>query len=286
MTPPMHPEDERIAEVRRTTQAREVTPLGEGEFSTAYLADAHWVVRVAKHADASAALEREAALLPVLSASVELAIPRPTIVGRTAAGLCIAAHELVVGEALTAERFAALPAAHAQMFETLRRFLAQLHAFQPAAGVPPYVPLEKYTACASEIAARVFPRLTPRTRQACERLLETPASAPAPVLVHGDLSPEHILFDPDTGRLTGIIDFGDMSLTEADYDLHYLYEDYGPAFVTRLLDDQPPEGAARSLARARLFSTWDTLLWILANLDADDRAAGAIAQLEADLRVR
>lgn len=44
-----------------------------------------------------------------------------------------------------------------------------------------------------------------------------------PVLVHGDVHGDHVFVDSDTGRLTGIIDFGDAWAGDPDYELLALH---------------------------------------------------------------
>lgn len=44
-----------------------------------------------------------------------------------------------------------------------------------------------------------------------------PASV-APVLVHGDIAPQNLIADPDTGALTGIVDWGDAALDDPAVD--------------------------------------------------------------------
>lgn len=44
-----------------------------------------------------------------------------------------------------------------------------------------------------------------------------------PVLVHGDVHGDHVFVDPEAGRLTGIIDFGDAWAGDPDYELLALH---------------------------------------------------------------
>ena len=46
-----------------------------------------------------------------------------------------------------------------------------------------------------------------------------------PVLVHNDLYPEHLLVDPQTEELTGVIDFGDATIGDPAADFVGVYED-------------------------------------------------------------
>jgi aminoglycoside phosphotransferase (APT) family kinase protein len=58
-----------------------------------------------------------------------------------------------------------------------------------------------------------------------------------PVLIHGDFAVEHVLVDTETGRVTGIIDFGDCGLGDPAYDVwpelnpYYTRPVDGPFFV-------------------------------------------------------
>src|SRR5438105_1014457 len=97
---------------------------GAGDFCRAYRVDDAWIVRVAKHAQASAALKREAAVLPALARTLELAIPVPEHVGVDArTGFTVAAHRALEGVALTRARLRRLaPAARAAIAGQLGRF--------------------------------------------------------------------------------------------------------------------------------------------------------------------
>jgi ribosomal protein S18 acetylase RimI-like enzyme len=55
--------------------------------------------------------------------------------------------------------------------------------------------------------------------------------------IHGDLSPDHILVEEETGRLTGIIDFADATPGDLAYELRFLYEDLGPEFFRHFCAD-------------------------------------------------
>lgn len=75
----------------------------------------------------------------------------------------------------------------------------------------------------TEIRRRVFPLLDTREQQWTQRLFEGFLNDERnfefePVLIHGDLSPDHILFDREKGVVTGIIDFGDMHIGDPAYD--------------------------------------------------------------------
>jgi aminoglycoside phosphotransferase (APT) family kinase protein len=60
-----------------------------------------------------------------------------------------------------------------------------------------------------------------------------------PALIHADLAGEHILCDPATGMLTGIIDWGDARVGDPALDFTGLLRDAGPAFADAALAAYP-----------------------------------------------
>src|SRR5262249_406641 len=85
-------------------------------------------------------------------------------------------------------------------------------------------------------------------------------------LLHGEVSGDHLLHDPATGRLTGVIDFNGMIIGDPVRDLLYLYEDYGLQFLATLLDSYPMGDRQLLLARLHFFHEWMTalrLLWVV-----------------------
>jgi hypothetical protein len=51
------------------------------------------------------------------------------------------------------------------------------------------------------------------------RVFERAQTARPPVLLHADIKPAHLLHDPVSGALTGLLDWGDASLGHGDFDL-------------------------------------------------------------------
>lgn len=49
-------------------------------------------------------------------------------------------------------------------------------------------------------------------------------------LIHSDIMPEHIIVNPKTHKLTGIIDFGDVEIADPAYDFTFLKK-YGQLFL-------------------------------------------------------
>ena len=69
-----------------------------------------------------------------------------------------------------------------------------------------------------------------------------------PVLLHADIKPAHLLHDPSSGALTGLLDWGDASLGHGDFDLAIVGAFCGPQTLRGLLDRLDDADAERACA--------------------------------------
>ena len=88
-----------------------------------------------------------------------------------------------------------------------------------------------------------------------------------PVLVHADLGPEHLLVDPPTGHLRGVIDFGDSGTGDPAIDIAGALTALGEEAMPALLEayDRPWDTAL--LQRARRYRALGPLHEVLYGLD-------------------
>jgi aminoglycoside phosphotransferase (APT) family kinase protein len=262
-------------------------PIGEGDFCLALRRGPH-VVRVARHAEAAAALRREACVLARVADGLPLPVPRPTF-AEPAAGCAFSVHAEVTGTVLTRRRWARLPAAAREAAASdLARFLGALHALPAAAAAGCGVPTIDRAAWAARLregaAGRLYPRLPDGLRRRLDAALArwSTAAAPPPAVLHRDIAPGHVLFEPSSGRLTGVIDFGDVALGDPARDLVYVYEDFGPALLAAVLRHYPGGDAPTFLARVRSWYLLEALDWALrGNAGADALARELARELDA-----
>ena len=85
-----------------------------------------------------------------------------------------------------------------------------------------------------------------------------------PVLIHADLEVYHILFDPATQSLSGIIDFGTADLGDPATDIAVLLDNYGEAIVRCLVKNYPE--LTNLIYRARFIAGTAMLQWTLAGV--------------------
>jgi aminoglycoside 2''-phosphotransferase len=256
-------------------RVRELAFLGAGEDSDAYLVNGEWVFRFPRRAEVARALQREIAVLPKLAPRLPVAIPRFEYVARQAAtGLLFAGYRLIPGEPLTPDRFAALaPAAQQPVLVTLAAVLRGIHGFPvaeaAALGVETLSTRDWVADCWSQGRGAVLPRLARDEGAALARLIErflgdAQNFAYTACLLYGDFAPEHVLYDPAARAIAGIIDWGDLAIGDPDFDLLYLYQDYGEEFVLRLLAHYPHAEPARLLTKLRVFNACDYIRTIAA----------------------
>ena len=81
-------------------------------------------------------------------------------------------------------------------------------------------------------------------------------------VIHQDLSPEHVLVDPETGRLTGILDWTDAILGDPARDFVFIVAWRGWAYVEDVIRHYPHGVDEGFRDRLRFMSKWLTVLWL------------------------
>lgn len=197
------------------------------------------IFRFPRRPEVAPTVEIESRLLPELQKVVSLPIPHFQFVTPAFVG-----YRLIPGEPLTKELFQQLcPTEKAHIAQQLADFLTEIHRFPTERaielGVPHIPDRELWANFYAEIQRYVFPLLAAHECQWAQQLFETFLSDErnfrfTPTLLHGDFSPDHILFDKKAKRITGVIDFGDMRIGDPAYEFQWR-EDYGEAFWHKLL---------------------------------------------------
>jgi aminoglycoside 2''-phosphotransferase len=139
----------------------------------------------------------------------------------------------------------------------------------------------------------IYPLVEPSVRGYVERLFESYFADEAlldyePTLLHADLAPDHIRFAPEEGRITGIIDWGDASIGDPDYELSYLYRAGGAPFVEEVVRHGPPRDPAKLDRKLRFYAGHDAIDTILNGLERGDDplVAAGLAALREDAASR
>jgi aminoglycoside 2''-phosphotransferase len=236
--------------------ADEVELLGAGTDSAAFRVDGDWVVRFPLVPDAQGTLATELALLPGLASALPVAVPQPEHVAERDGRLVFAAYRALEGEPLSDAALEALcPAARARALDELAVLLDAIHRFPieraRAAGVSFQLYKGGYHSGQANLAHELSGLLEPAELDAIarrRRAFEAAQPPSEPVLLHADIKPEHLLHDPASGALTGLLDWGDVSLGHAEFDLAIIGEFCGPRTLLGLLDRLDDMAAERAAA--------------------------------------
>lgn len=244
-----------------------VVQVGEGLDHLAYEVNGELILRCSKEPDPAARaahLDREARLLAAVAAVSPL--PVPELAFTVPEQGCLAYHKLP-GLPLLDLPEPQRSAHGGSIAATLGELLTALHA-APAEHLAALVdvddqPLAEWRGEAAETYTAVAGQVPMVHRRPVEAFLEGPPPAEGwtPVFSHNDLGIEHVLVDPGTWTVTGIIDWSDAAIVDPAVDFGLLYRDLGPAaahaalgsYRTEVNDLMTLGQRAAFYARCRLF---------------------------------
>ena len=253
-----------------------------------------WIFRFPRYAQALERLRIEAVILAAIAPTITLEIPVPVYLaleGR-GTGTAFLGYRRIEGEPLWRETYRALERAPAhaatldRLAEQLAGFLRELHGV-PVAEVAAAVAAaghelprdDTHEVCADlyrRMRGKLFPHMRPDARDWATDHFETFLDDTAnfeyePVLKHSDFGTSNILFDPASGRVCGILDFGSAGLGDPAYDFAGLLSSYGEGFLHRCARVYPElEGF---LPRVRFYQGTFALVEALFGAEHGDEAA-------------
>jgi aminoglycoside 2''-phosphotransferase len=249
-------------------KVKSVSFLGEGDSCAAYLVNNEWVFRFAKHDEAGLSLKREFCLLPQIAEQITLEIPHPQL-GSFTNDATFVGYKFLPSNYLS-------PKIYRNLAETDRtrcaiqiaEFLDQLHSIDPGlaqnCGVEFYDEPGTYGNLSFEAEKYLFPLLEKAERNFITEVIDQYHISThifQSVLLHADLSPDHVLFVEQTRSVSGIIDFGDMIIGDPAWDLLLIYEDYGLDFLSRVLPVLDKTDKTDLLQRLFQYSLLEMIEW-------------------------
>lgn len=224
-----------------------VQPITRGWDSFVLEMNGEFIFRFPMRDDVIPHFENERKLLPILALALSTPIPHFEMIGRGNADYpyTFVGYRKLHGTSLEDQEIAQQQLT--ALAPALATFLNELHSFPAAqavqAGIKEHTPEQwknQYQERYIDLQKRVFPlldhALCAKSEQIWQRFFDTLShSTFQPVLIHGDLGAEHILCDPERGLLTGVIDWGDMTIGDLALDFVGLHWRGGQDFMLDVL---------------------------------------------------
>ncbi|HYU54234.1 MAG TPA: aminoglycoside phosphotransferase family protein [Gemmatimonadaceae bacterium] len=212
--------------------------IGEGWCSRSYLVNDQHVFRFPKRRGQWEELDREIKFLEFAADKLPLRVPRYEHIARTSDGAPFgyAVYRYLPGKAMTLDGLTERQ--RVAVAEELAGFLIALHNLHPGPELSQSLPHEDARLVAqqylSDAEGKAVPELSTAETQTLHQLFESYIAVPnnflfRPTVVHADFSADHILLK--NGCVQGVLDFGDVSWGDPDYDFMYLFVEFGNTFV-------------------------------------------------------
>lgn len=239
------------------------TFLGAGYDSSAFEVNDEWVFRFPERADVERQLLIEARILPVLAERSPVPLPAFRFHGQPSSQFPYHFVGYPKLQGVPAIQLDPEAVPFPQLAPVLARFLSWLHSFPVTEAARLGVEEHDIDSLIDEVRADALGDFELVGRVAPEAPLEewheylrtgldrVAPSRSTPALVHTDLAAEHILLDPATQTVTGIIDWSDIAIGNRAVDFAGLFNWGGERFVDAVLSTyQPPiDEAVRPIVR-------------------------------------
>ena len=240
--------------------------LGEGCDSTAFEVNGLWVFRFPKRAEVERQLAIESRVLPVLAGTSPLPLPVFSFLGGPSAAYPyrFAGYRKLPGMPALQVGDRTMPIA--SWAPVMGRFLSWLHQFPVSEALALGVERQDVAALIEEarsdalddfdvlsevMAAAPLPQWREYVAAGCESMAST---ASAPVVVHRDLASEHVLYDPARQQVTGIIDWGEIAISDRSVDIAAFFHWGGRPCAEAVLSAYAGPVDAGVLRRARFLA--------------------------------
>jgi aminoglycoside phosphotransferase (APT) family kinase protein len=259
---------------------RTVTRYGAGWDNQLFRVGGEWIFRFPRRAERVPWLVREMEIMPIVAETLAPAIPLFERAGvpTDAFPYPFVGYRPVPGVGADQAR-AASRSGHPSLAADLGALLSRLHRIDPSR-VPPTPdgwerePWGELRAELAGVASLARPLLGPDLLAEAEPYLAGQIREPhqdGPLrFIHNDICPDHVIVDPDTGHLNGLIDFGDAMAGDPVLDFVGLIGIDGYRFISRVAASYDLPLGDSFAARLGWLCRVLTLTW-LADAAAHDR---------------
>ncbi|MGA9398395.1 MAG: phosphotransferase [Anaerolineaceae bacterium] len=197
-----------------------------------------WIFRFPRREYSRQALEVEENFLPAFQPATTIALPQYCIASQNMGG-----YRKLPGVFLTSDKIKNLTAATQHtLARQLGQFLTTLHSY-PLGKARSLGVTTKWADWRETISPEIFGQimndLFKPVRGWASQILESYFNKQYQLcVIHGDLSlPDHILLDDKLNQISGIIDFGDLTIDDPVRDFLSIYEDGGNVFFAQVSEN-------------------------------------------------
>lgn len=201
--------------------------LGAGLDSVAYLVNEEYIFKKSKHKEASENMKKEISVLRYLEGKLSLDIPKIDFYDEDAS---ICGYKEIKGTILTPEIYSLMNIEEQeQLAKDISNFLIQLHSLPlPNIENLELDVIDDYRSDYEALKSMIYDKIPSKSIEYLDELFsrilnDERITKYTKVLCHNDLSCNHIVIK--NNRVVGIIDFGDVAITDRDKDFVYLLED-------------------------------------------------------------
>lgn len=257
--------------------------VDHGQNSLVAIVNGELIFKFPRYRHVMEELRKESEMLPIISKQVTLEVPVPLYSSFESdePGDVFVGYRMIVGIPLERELYWQLENKQA-LAAQIGGFLHELHGL-PAdcladIGIEKRDGFAYWSRMLMQIEQSVFPHIRPESREqiaeSFRRFLDNDEHFQyEPVLTHGDLGTSNIIYDPKVGKISGVIDFGQLALDDPAIDIASLIcpMGYGENFAKDLLRAYPQMQAL--LPRARFYMSTFALQEALFGVETGDREA-------------
>jgi aminoglycoside 2''-phosphotransferase len=269
---------QRVLQIIPDLRISSVRPGDDGLVHDVLIVNEELVFRFAREETGRRALEREARLLALVRPRVSLPVPEviqhqpDCIVYRFIPGVPLDRRRLLAQDAVTRK----------VLLEQLGTFLHQLHSLPGESGEAVSGPADtspgmqdEYQELYQALERELLPLMMVWARDWVRELFRPALDGDldltyAPAVIHGDLTPYHLCFDPGSRRLSGVIDFGNAGPGDPALDLGSFIMAFGESMLWQMESVYPTTSGL--VNRARFHAAALELRWGLAAARSRDPA--------------
>jgi len=249
-------------------KVKNYTFIGEGWMSKTYLLNDDTILRVPKSDYASEDLYKESMLLPIVNEVLTIETPKFEIFDKQENGKWFVTYKAINGKFHDKESFFNLDDARINVFmNDLADIMDQLNSIEVINELKDEFTTDikqEYIDEYKVYKSRVFNLLDQLTLKNVNKIYEDYISDEnnfkyEPKLIHADISFDHLVFNPESDKLKGLIDFGDLTFSDPAFEYMYILDGFGLRFMKELMNKRNISDQERTISKVKFFLLIDNI---------------------------